>query len=392
VPGALHLALQGPVAVLGAPPLGRHERQRGLVGHLAGEVHLLDAPAPRRADLLVADHADHLAGHADRGVQEADDVGGEHVVQEVAAARVRARVVGVQRAAARHGLEVRRRVVGAQRRTHGVLVRAAIVEVDAAELGAVVAQQPHAGASDVEGPRGDLGQIGGGQGEVTASHCVMLSELDDRLSEIGRARHNLVIHPLHISPLRDIAKHQQSGGRAVEMGRRGAHLHGKLPAVHAAIAGLADRRAARRSHRRRRDVGAEIDGGQLHAAQGRAREPEQLRGCVRSLQDQAVRRDQQPRLVAPLAQRPRHAVTMRQRSIAANRQQAHVLGINIAESLHCNRRSNIHVPSGAPRRRAQPPSARVPSPLPIRVSTLCRGWATPLSRDRRRAHAPPLDY
>jgi hypothetical protein len=160
-----------PLAVLLEPqPVGQRQEERHLIGDRRGEGDLVAGPGARRADVLVADHADDAAAVADGGVEHRGDAERlEVAIGELARARIAAGIVRVDGAAALERVEVARIVAGGQDHSLRVAVGRGLVERHQAQLLPVGAEQPDARALDLDGPARlarHLAKRGSGVGDI----------------------------------------------------------------------------------------------------------------------------------------------------------------------------------------------------------------------------------
>ncbi|CRM82999.1 hypothetical protein [Pseudomonas sp. 22 E 5] len=133
---------------------------RELVRQLAGKGDLIRLPGTRAATLLQAQHTDHLAIHADAGVEHGVDVLGAQALGHFPGARVAHRVGGVDGAARMQGFQVVREAAGVDRFGQVVLLVVAVVGRDRHQ--ALAFEVPDAGAVDLVDIAGTAGnQLGG---------------------------------------------------------------------------------------------------------------------------------------------------------------------------------------------------------------------------------------
>jgi hypothetical protein len=190
---------------LGLQTLRRLDRQGGDVGQRSGEPLLLLRPDPRWSDVLVTDDADHVSPGVERRVQHRGDaVHTEVALRELARPRIPLGVVCDDRSLFVECPEVVREVGSRELDSAGgVLSLRALVVLDAADLGAVVAEEPHVDPLDFHRMRGGLGDLSQGGLEVTTDPGLTLREPPQHLvvlPELAVVLGQDVLHPR--SPMR----------------------------------------------------------------------------------------------------------------------------------------------------------------------------------------------
>ncbi len=132
--------------------LGRLDPQRQQIGDRTGEVAVFGRPLARRADVLVADHADQFGPDEDPRVEHRGDAQRRHTRgREGRRAQVGHRHFGRDRFADGQRGEVRRELGDPEQRAVRMFVLGALVEIRAAEGGVVFHVQPDADALDADG-------------------------------------------------------------------------------------------------------------------------------------------------------------------------------------------------------------------------------------------------
>jgi hypothetical protein len=185
-----------------------HQHLGVLVGQLAGEGDLVALPQAHFADVLQAEHADHLAADADGGVEHgADALRAQVGLGQLAGARVLQDVVGVDGAAAVDGLQVVGVAAGVEAARQLELVDVAAVDGDRLHM-VVGGQTPDAGAGHVVGLAGGLGdQLRGFQQRVAGLIAVPRQAHDQVL--LG-ARAHQVLQVLVLGALVHLQGHLQA--------------------------------------------------------------------------------------------------------------------------------------------------------------------------------------